>query len=59
MGDLTSMEEVLVGRLDMDEKSLYITYGKDTKRLFIYLEGSLISASKLGAVLKKDGTVRE
>lgn len=53
------MEEVLVGRLDMDEKSLYITYGKDTKRLFIYLEGSLISASKLGAVLKKDGTVRE
>ena len=59
LGDLTSMEEVLVGRLDMDEKSLYITYGKDTKRLFIYLEGSLISASKLGAVLKKDGTVRE
>ena len=50
--DLTSAEEVLVGRLDMDEKSLYMTYGKNTKTLFVYLEGTLIPASKLGMMLK-------
>ena len=50
--DLTSAEEVLVGRLDMDEKSLFVTYGKNTKTLFIYLEGTLIPASKLGMMLK-------
>ena len=50
--DLTSAEEVLVGRLDMDEKSLFVTYGKNTKTLFIYLEGKLIPASKLGMMLK-------
>ena len=50
--DLACIEEVLVGRLDMEEKSLYMTYGKDTKKLFVYLEGNLVPTSKLGMVLK-------
>lgn len=51
--DLSSVGEVLAGRLDMGEMSLYVTRRKNTSEQFVYLEGALIPASKIEMVVKK------
>jgi hypothetical protein len=45
--DLATVGEVVIGRRNVGETSLYLTMEKDTGERFIYLKGSLIPVSKV------------